>query len=199
MRKFTEDESFEEDETDRLMELLSPEAFEDPCIMLRELTMLSKEKASEEPIEETALKEVFFEKIQDMRMSYSYKPLLIKAMLNYADEENGTCPMEDIILYFREFYAKRRSKGLFVEKENSIFSQERFCDKDARRIILIYPYRRFANFQLLYYEAADQRIGFHPYLWKSLSREEKEEIKTLCDSALDRYYRRFHGKVQEDE
>lgn len=199
MQEFTKDESLEDEEIEERLKQLSQEAFDDPCIMLRELAQLSGKKASQAPMEDADLKSVLFEKLNEMRMSYSYKPLLIKAMLEYADEKNGTCPMEDIIFYFRDFYTKRRLKGLFVEKEKSIFSREGFSDREARRIILIYPYKRFANFRLLYYKKEEELLGFHPYLWESLSQKEKEEMKAVCDSALDRYYMRFHSKVQEDK
>ena len=165
MQEFTKDESLEDEEIEERLKQLSQEAFDDPCIMLRELAQLSGKKASQAPMEDADLKSV-------LRMSYSYKPLLIKAMLEYADEKNGTCPMEDIIFYFRDFYTKRRLKGLFVEKEKSIFSREGFSDREARRIILIYPYKRFANFRLLYYKKEEELLGFHPYLWESLSQKE---------------------------
>jgi len=68
--------------------------------------------------------DLFMEMIRQMDMSYSYKPVLIKAILAHADKA-GCIRLSDIVAYFKEFYEGRRSAGLTVEKSNSIFSKIR--------------------------------------------------------------------------
>ena len=57
-----------------------------------------------------------------MDMSYSYKPVLLKAVLLFADDR-GRVKLSDIMTYFREFYEARRAAGLVVEKANSIYAR----------------------------------------------------------------------------
>lgn len=127
------------------------------------------------------LNALFYEVLSGKRMSYSYKPVLVKAMLAYASPLEGECHLSEIIAYFRAFYAERRLKRLFVEKERSVFSRETYSDREARNVILTYPYKRFADMQLMHYERRSQMIGFHPYLWKGFSRDEKFKIESICE------------------
>ena len=71
-------------------------------------------------IDDSNRKDMFMDMIRQMDMSYSYKPVLIKAVLLYADER-GRVKLEDIVSYFKSCYEGRRSVGLTVEKKNSIF------------------------------------------------------------------------------
>lgn len=60
--------------------------------------------------------------IRQMDMSYSCKPVLMKAILLYADEK-GRIKLDDIVAYFKSYYENRRTAGLPVEKKNSIFAK----------------------------------------------------------------------------
>lgn len=66
-------------------------------------------------IDDSNRKELFMDMIRKMDMSYSYKPVLIKAILRYADEK-GRVRLEDIADYFRAYYEGRRAAGLVVRK-----------------------------------------------------------------------------------
>ncbi|KJS18382.1 MAG: hypothetical protein VR69_00740 [Peptococcaceae bacterium BRH_c4b] len=55
------------------------------------------------------MKDKFMEMVKTMDMSFSYKPVLLKAMLEHVDE-NGKVRIEDIVDYFIEFYSAVRSK-----------------------------------------------------------------------------------------
>ena len=81
-------------------------------------------------IDDSNRKDLFMEMVEQMDMSYSYKPVLIKAILTYADV-NGRVKISDIVSYFRSFYESRRNTGLVVEKANSIYTKGNYTDKDA--------------------------------------------------------------------
>lgn len=136
------------------------------------------------------LKRTFYKMINDMGMSYSYKHVLIKAMLNTADCF-GACFLKDIVSYFRRYYDERRKRGLFVEKPRSIFAYDDFSFKDAKRVILIYPYKRFADMQLMLYSKDKQTISFNEEIWKDFLLVEQQDIEALCDRKLLKYYKRF--------
>ena len=61
-------------------------------------------------IDDSNRKDLFMDVIRQMDMSYSYKPVLIKAVMFYADEK-GRVKLEDIVAYFRKFYENRRTSG----------------------------------------------------------------------------------------
>ena len=89
-------------------------------------------------IDDSNRKELFLEMVRQMDMSYSYKPVLIKAILHHADEK-GRIQLADIVAYFRAYYEGRRAAGLVVEKPNSLFARGGYTDKEAERNILPIP------------------------------------------------------------
>ena len=81
---------------------------------------------------------MFMDMIRQMDMSYSYKPVLIKAVLLYADDK-GRVKLDDVVSYFRSYYEGRCTDGLPVEKKNSIFDKGGYTNKEAERNILANP------------------------------------------------------------
>lgn len=135
-------------------------------------------------------KELFMEMIRQMDMSYSYKPVLIKAILTNADAK-GRIKLDDIVSYFRNYYEDRRNSGLVVEKANSIFAKGGYTDKDAQRNILSNPFKRFEDMQMLRHTKTLGIVEVEPTVWKNLSNEDKEEMMQICDEKLESYYMRF--------
>lgn len=135
-------------------------------------------------------KELFMEMIRQMDMSYSYKPVLIKAVLTHADSK-GRVKLDDIVAYFKDYYENRRSAGLLVEKANSIFAKGGYTDKEAQRNILSNPFKRFQDMQMLRHTKTLGIIEVEPTVWKNLTDDEKNEIHYICDEKLNEYYSRF--------
>ncbi|MGN1133939.1 MAG: DEAD/DEAH box helicase [Oscillospiraceae bacterium] len=138
-------------------------------------------------------KELFMEMIRQMDMSYSYKPVLIKAVLANADSK-GRIRLDDIAAYFRDYYEGRRNSGLIVEKANSIFAKGGYTDKEAQRNILANPFKRFEDMQMLRHTKTLGVVEVEPTVWKNLSDDDKSNILKICDEKLDKYYERFQGK-----
>ena len=132
-------------------------------------------------------KELFMEMIKQMDMSYSYKPVLIKAVFTHADSK-GRVKLDDIVAYFRSYYEGRRSAGLTVEKPNSIFAKGGYTDKEAQRNILANPFKRFQDMQMLRHTKTLGIIEVEPTVWRNLTNEEKSEIMKICEEKLERYY-----------
>lgn len=135
-------------------------------------------------------KQLFMEMVRQMDMSYSYKPVLIKAVMKNANGK-GQIKLSDIVAYFREFYENRRSRGLVVEKSNSIFAKGGYTDKDAERNILANPFKRFEDMQMFRHTKTLGIIEVEPTVWKALTDEEKSEISDICDKKLEEYYDRI--------
>ena len=141
-------------------------------------------------IDDSNRKDMFMDMIRQMDMSYSYKPVLIKAILANADSK-GRVKLQDIVDFFRKFYEDRRAAGLVVEKKNSIFAKGDYTDKQAERNILANPFKRFEDMQMLRHTKTLGVIQVDETVWKHLSAEEKTEIADICEEKLNSYYARL--------
>lgn len=141
-------------------------------------------------INDSNRKQLFMEMVEQMDMSYSYKPVLLKAILKYADA-SGRVKISDIVSYFRNFYEARRTAGLKVEKTNSIFAKGGYTDKEAERNILSNPFKRFEDMNMMRHTKTLGIVEVDGTVWKKLTAEEKERIEQICDEKITAYYQRF--------
>lgn len=140
-------------------------------------------------IDDNNRKQLFMKMVEQMDMSYSYKPVLLKAVLACADTA-GRVKIGDIVSYFRDFYETRRTAGLKVEKANSIFAKGGYTDKEAERNILSNPFKRFEDMNMMRHTRTLGIIEIDSTIWKRLTPEEKEQIVRICDEKLGQYYKR---------
>ena len=117
-----------------------------------------------EIVEDAQLKQRFFDELQHMTMTYSYKPVLLKALFTKADDY-GRMALSDIVEFFIAFYENRRQEGLFVEQPDSVFVKEHCSLEDARRTIRIHPVERFAEMNFIRYVKASDTIEVNESLW----------------------------------
>ncbi len=141
-------------------------------------------------IDDNNRKQLFMDMVRTMDMSYSYKPVLLKAILANADEK-GRVKLSDIVAYFRAFYEDRAKGGLIVEKPNSLYTNGDYTDKDAERNILSNPFKRFEDMQMLHHTKTLGIIEVDQMVWKKLQPDEKEETLRVCEDKLNAYYRRL--------
>ncbi len=130
------------------------------------------------------MKDKFMDMVRAMDMSFSYKPVLLKAMFEHADE-NGRVRVEDIVDYFIGFYSDRRNKGLVVEKKTSIFCKEGFTRKEVERNIFINPFKRFEDMRFMRRCQEIEYVEFNRHIFRKLTREDTEWIKEHCDRKLE--------------
>ena len=138
-------------------------------------------------------KELFMSMVRQMDMSYSYKPVLLKAILHHVDD-GGRVQLSDIVTYFRVFFNKRRDQGLIVEKPRSVYLNPEISDKDILHNILIYPYKRFEDMGILRHTKTLGIIEIDNTVWKSLSEEDKREIKEISNEMLKKYFDKIESK-----
>lgn len=141
-------------------------------------------------IDDSNRKELFLEMVRQMDMSYSYKPVLIKAILRHADEK-GRIQLADIVAYFRAYYEGRRAAGLVVEKPNSLFARGGYTDKEAERNILANPFKRFEDMQMLRHTRTLGIVQVDESVWKKLTAGEKAEMEKICEEKLEQYFSRL--------
>ena len=141
-------------------------------------------------IDDSNRKELFLEMVRQMDMSYSYKPVLIQAILRHADEK-GRIQLADIVAYFRAYYEGRRAAGLVVEKPNSLFARGEYTDKEAERNILANPFKRFEDMQMLRHTRTLGIVQVDESVWKKLTAGEKAEMEKICEEKLAQYFSRL--------
>lgn len=138
-------------------------------------------------IDDSNRKDMFMEMIEQMDMSYSYKPVLLKAILANADSK-GRVKIADLVAYFRAFYENRKKNGLVPEKSNSIYAKEGTTDKQIETNILSNPFKRFEDMNMMRHTKTLGVIEVDSVVWKRLTDDEKKRIEEICDSKLEVYY-----------
>lgn len=136
------------------------------------------------------IKDKFMKFIEKMDMSFSYKPVLLKAIFDHIDEE-GKVRVVDIVNYFIDFYENRKSKGLAAEKANSIYQKGGYTEKDVERNIFSNPFKRFADMRFLKRCKDINYIEINPTVFKKMTAEDVNHILAVCDEKLDGYYGRL--------
>ena len=76
-------------------------------------------------------------------------------------------------------------------KQNSIFACSGYSDKEIKKLILVYPYKRFAEMQIFTYSKLFGTVSMDASIWKSLNSSEILEICKMCDEHIEKYYSRF--------
>ncbi len=135
------------------------------------------------------MKDKFMDMVRAMDMSFSYKPVLLKAMLEHSDE-NGRVLVEDLVNYFIDFYSSRKEKGLVVEKKTSLYCKDGYSNKDVERNIFLNPFKRFEDMRFMSRCRDIEYVEFNRHVWKKIASEEKKWIIGHCDQKLEEYYRK---------
>lgn len=138
-------------------------------------------------IDDSNRKELFLKMVCQMGMNYSYKPILLKAILEYADNA-GKVRLDDIVFYFRKFFDDRRNSHLKVERAKSVYLNPQITDKEILRNILTYPFKRFESMSMLRHTKTLGVIQVDEAVWKHLSVQEKDNILVICDEKLKEYF-----------
>ena len=132
----------------------------------------------------------FMKFIETMDMSFSYKPVLLKAIYEYMDS-NGRVALPDVVDYFIDFYEDRKAHGMIAEKPNSIYQKGGYTKKDVEKNILSNPFKRFEDMRFLMRCKDVETIEVNPIIFRKLTREDWLHIVDVCDKSLEKYYARF--------
>ena len=132
----------------------------------------------------------FMKFIETMDMSFSYKPVLLKAIYEYMDS-NGRVALPDVVDYFIDFYEDRKAHGMIAEKPNSIYQKGGYTKKDVEKNILSNPFKRFEDMRFLMRCKDVETVEANPIIFRKLTREDWLHIVDVCDKSLEKYYMRF--------
>lgn len=138
---------------------------------------------------ETAMDKLtaLMEYCRNMKMSYSYKPILILALLN-AGDTSGNLSMEKAVKFFRKYYDIRKKQGLCVEMKRCIYQNDQVTDKQIAANLIANPIRVLAETDYFYYNSDSAIFSMSPEIWDVLDRKAKTQLVRICNQKLKIYY-----------
>lgn len=135
----------------------------------------------------STLYESFMQEISHMRVNYSYKPVLIMALLNGASS-NGEMSLSDIVDYFLTYYQERAAAGLLREKDDSSFVKYPNDRNQAEKTIVRYPITVLANKGFMTYNRDLAVVRIASPIWSRIDLETNAFIKARCERILEEYF-----------
>lgn len=140
------------------------------------------------PADSSADKAVqLIEYCRGMKMSYSYKAVLILALL-HAGDRNGCIALEKAVEFFRNFYTQRRLQGQTVEKKKCIYLKNDVTNKQIADNLLVNPIRVLVDSGFFFYSIDTQVFSMSPEIWISMDRGKKSALTKACNLRLKEYY-----------
>jgi hypothetical protein len=144
------------------------------------------------PASAEAWRQEFLDFARSHNLSKSYKPVLIKALIEVVDR-NGEARIAALADRFRAFYLARRRAGLPVEfGPPDVSDTQAVSDVQLRQLIVKNPLERFLIKGFLEYLPEDGVVRFAPQLWGELRHWELLDAERSADEQLDYYYSRSH-------
>lgn len=139
------------------------------------------------PSEQLEQCNAFMAYFRDMKMSRSYKPVLVMATI----QNGGSITLEKAAIQFTRFYQGRAERGLPTENGYCVY-----CDKEAPLSkvctnLVTMPITALCNSGYFTYDKLTRVFSFADDLYDNLTLEEIDEIVSICKMRLDRYFDRI--------
>lgn len=129
---------------------------------------------------------MLLEYCRTMKMSYSYKPVLILALLHTG--KNGTVAIEKAAQYFYDFYEERRRQGLPAEKKRCIYLRDDVTQKQIMANLVSNPVKALCESDFFFFNEQSQVLSMSPEIWSILDRGSKAMLTRICRQRLKEYY-----------
>ncbi len=130
----------------------------------------------------------FQEYFSQRKLTRSYKPVLIKALIKLVDR-NGEAALDAITVEFWQFYIQRQQRGLLPEQDGILADPQRTTLDAVKQLIVRFPLDRFRIQQLLEYDEHTEIVRFAPPLWQALRYYDLLDALQTADAHLDYYFR----------
>ena len=121
-----------------------------------------------------------------MKMSYSYKPVLILALLHAG--KNGKITIEKAADYVLAYYQDRKARGLAAEKKKCIYLRDEITKQQVIANLLSNPVKALCESGYFFYNENEQVFSLSPELWGALEKGSKAMITRICRQRLSAYY-----------
>ena len=129
---------------------------------------------------------LLIEYCKTMKMSYSYKPVLILALLHSG--KDGEISVEDAAKYFREYYSSRKAKGLPAEKKRCLYLRDDFTDGQIMANLINNPIKALCESGFFFFNESTHVLSLSPEIWSVLDRSNKAAITRVCRKKLCDYF-----------
>lgn len=129
----------------------------------------------------------FLDYCKTMKMSYSYKPILILALL-CAGDKKGCISIEKAAGYFREYYLDRKAQGLQIEKKRCIFLRDDVTDRQIIANLIANPVKALVESGYFCYDGLSKTFSVSPEIWNLVDSSSKSMITDICFQRLKAYY-----------
>ncbi len=126
---------------------------------------------------------------KDMKMSYSYKPILISALLSDGDGD-GNISIQRAVKFFSDFYRQRRAQGKPAERRKCIYLRDDATGQEIKANIIATPVKALVESGLFCYEPGSEVFSMRPDIWMSLTDVDKALISETCNQRLEEYFSR---------
>lgn len=124
---------------------------------------------------------------EDMRMSYSYKAVLLLALLENI-ETDVKIAISEAVPFFRKFYRSRIEKGLPAELKFSIYSDLNVDDSRILANITRNPLNALLLSNYFEYDSVTQRFGFKAEVWSGITEVGRTRMVDAANARLAKYY-----------
>ena len=122
---------------------------------------------------------------RSMKMSYSYKPVL---MLSILKSEELSITLNEAVDFFRNFYEDRRQNGQKIEKKNCIYQSPNTSDEMIADNILSNPVKALLKSGYFEYSPENQSFRITENIAEQISKDEIETLKSICQQKLYTYF-----------
>lgn len=126
----------------------------------------------------------FMHYFRTMKMSRSYKPVLILATLQFG----GSISVEQAGNFFVKFYESRKSAGLKPEVGKCIYADEPNNLTAIHYNLIHNPIEALCRSGFFTYDAANKVFSFSNDIYDGLTLDEIEEITNVCKLRLNKYF-----------
>ena len=124
---------------------------------------------------------------EGMRISYSYKPLLILALLEYGDSD-GSISLERAASYFLHYYHTRRLMGRLAEIKPCIYLNTNVDVEASITNLQTNPVKALMGSGFFEFDKKTKVFSIHAQLWNKLTASDTVRIRKACIEKLNRYY-----------
>ena len=142
-------------------------------------------------VTEDNLFEDFLAFLDDMSMTYSYKPVWFLSLLAHVDD-NGRASVAAVTNTFWQFYKDRLADGEIAEDGTSKLSApDALPLSDVQQIISRGPFSRFSRLEYVGYGHDKAFYKIHQAVWQKLREpDQRTAAETACRNSLTAYYER---------
>lgn len=125
---------------------------------------------------------------KNMKMSYSYKAVLILALLE-CDNGNGELCISDAISFFKKYYEARKNNGLPAEIKKCIYLKDEISDEQIKNNIITNPIRVLCDTKMFFFNSQTEMFSMNPEVYSNLSGYDRGFLKKICKQRLKEYFK----------